>query len=146
MVFILVEIDNLRLICDIRSVIILGVSFRRKKPVTNNQPKAAVPSVLRRRSDTIMSAFEQACDSRRIAIATDLFDLLEQELYRENTYPGAERRNSSDVLPVAEARLRALRAVSTPSCSNICSAAAISMALSAGRGSLNETGLNANVA
>ena len=114
--------------------------------MTKHQPGAAVARFSRRKSDLILIAFDQACDSRRVAIAAEVFNLLEQELYRENTYPGAERRNSSDVLLVAEARLKALEAVLPPPCSNICSAVAISLTLSAGRALQNEATPNASVA
>ena len=91
-----------------------------------------------------MIAFEQACDSRRLAIAADLFGLLEQEIYRENTYTGEERRNPFDILAVAEARLKALRATAVPPCSTVCSALVISSVLSAGRGLQSEMAVNAS--
>ena len=98
--------------------------------MTDVQLRTAASSFSRRQSDLILIAFEQACVSNRQAIAADLLNLLEQELYREDTFPGAERRNAPTVLAEAQARLEALRAASSKMGRDICSAALISLALS----------------
>ena len=94
----------------------------------------------RRLTDTILMAFEQACDSRREAIAADLLVMLEEEIYRENTFPGDHRRNSADVLATAQARLQSLRASLPRPGSSICPAQVISRSLFAGSSLLENAG------
>ena len=81
--------------------------------MTDVQHRTTASSYSRRLSDLILIAFEQACNSKREAIAADLLNLLEQELFREDTYPGADRRNAPNVLAEAQTRLEALRAASS---------------------------------
>ena len=100
--------------------------------MTDVRPEAARQFSRRRLTDTILMAFEQACDSRREAIAADLLIMLEEEIYRENTYPGDHRRNSADVLATSQARLQSLRARLPPPGSSICPAHVISRSLLAG--------------
>ncbi len=100
----------------------------------------------RRRSDKILFAFDQACNARREDIATDLLNLLEQEIFRENTFSGQQRRDPSDVIESAQIRLNALRSMRSNSGSSTCSATVISQALSAGRiQAQNDRVLNASI-
>lgn len=108
--------------------------------MTDVRPEAARQFPRGRRTDTILMAFEQACDSRREAIAADLLVMLEEEIHRENTYPWDHRRNSADVLATAQARLQSLLARLPPPGSSICPAYVISRSLVAGCSLLENAG------
>ena len=108
--------------------------------MTDVRPEAARQFSRRRRTDTILMAFEQACDSRREAIAAGLLVMLEEEIYRENTHFGDHRRNSADVLATAQARLHSLRARLPPPGSSICPAHVISQSLFTGCSLLENAG------
>ena len=64
----------------------------------------------RRLSDKLMLAFDQACDAGLEKSAQILLGLLEEQIFRENTFPGRERRSTTDYVAYAQKRIASIGA------------------------------------